>query len=290
MKIKKKRLGTKARIRTEKEKEKRMATGIFSALILLIVIVLAYISYTYLNLQAQFIGSAYPFKAVIVDQLSFMFPNNTFIKSIEEILENAEFTIDYYPYDKVTVDFFRNLLGKGYSLIILRVHSAQIGETTQIGFFTSQPYSKTQYIDEQLSDQVFRAIPQITARQLFSRNFPVYFAIGPNFIKQTSYTRLGNSIIIAMGCDSLKYTDTAQAFIQKGAAVYIGWNAPVSASHTDAATITLLRHLITEKQTIKQAILKTNKELGPDPVYKSLLIAYPEKALDYTIQDIYKHR
>ena len=93
-----------------------------------------------------------------------------------------------------------------------------------------------------------------------------------------------------MGCDSLKYTDTAQAFIQKGATVYIGWNAPVSASHTDAATITLLRHLITEKQTIKQAILKTNKELGPDPVYKSLLIAYPEKALDYTIQDIYKHR
>jgi len=286
MKAKKERLGTKAKIRAEKEKERRIATAIFSALILLVIVVLAYVGYIYLSSQAQFVGSAYPFKAVIVDQLSFMFPNNSFTKSVEEMLKNAGFTIDYYSYDKVTVDFFRNLIGKGYSLIILRVHSAQIGETTQIGFFTSQPYSRTQYISEQLSDQVFPATPQMTARQLFSRNFPVYFAIGPNFIKQTSYTRLGNSIIIAMGCDSLKYTDTARAFIQKGAKVYIGWNGLVSASHTDKATTQMLRHLIIEKQTIGQAIEDTMKEIGPDPTYNSILEYYPHASSQQTIESI----
>ena len=286
MKAKNKRSSIKHQIRAEKERERRIATAIFSALILTVIMLSAYFGYTYLNSQANFVGAAYPFKAVIVDQLSHMFPNNTFIESVKELLKDAGFTVDYYSSNKVNVDFFRRLLGEGYSLIILRVHSAQIEGTTQIGFFTSQLYSKTQYIDEQMSDQVFPATPQMTARQLFSRNFPVYFAIGPNFIRQTSYTRLGNSIIIAMGCDSLKYTDTAQAFIQKGAKVYIGWNGLVSASHTDKATTQLLRHLIIEKQTIGQAVENTVKEIGADPTYKSILEYYPHSSSQQTIESI----
>lgn len=282
MKSKKKRLGTKAKIRAEKERERKIATALFTTLLLIIIILSAYFGYTYLNSQAQFIGSAYPFKAVIVDQLSHMFPNNTFIQSVKKLLIDNGFTVDYCASDKVNVDFFRRLFGEGYSLIILRVHSAQIGETTQICFFTSQPYSKTQYIGEQISDQVFPATPQMTALQAFTGNFPVYFAIGPNFIKQTSYTRLGNATIIAMGCDSLRWADTAKAYIEKGAKAYIGWNASVSASHTDTATTTLLQHLITEKQTIKQAVENTIKEAGPDPTYNSVLAYYPPTIADTT--------
>jgi hypothetical protein len=56
----------------------------------------------------------------------------------------------------------------------------------------------------------------------------------------------------------------AEAFTLKGAKVYIGWKGSVSATHTDTATISLLQHLITEKQTIKQAVENTMKEVGTD--------------------------
>jgi hypothetical protein len=89
-----------------------------------------------------------------------------------------------------------------------------------------------------------------------------------------------------MGCDSLRYTDMAQAFIEKGAKAYIGWNGSVSASHTDIATTRLLQHIITQKQTIKQAIENTMKEVGIDPTYKSQLTYYPTNAGQYTIKNL----
>jgi hypothetical protein len=286
MKANKKRLSIKAQIRAERERERKIATVIFTVLILTAILVSAYFVYTYIGSQAQFVGSAYSFKAVIVDQLSLMFPNNTFTEEAERILKDAGYTVDYYSANEVNVDFYKSLIRKGYGLIILRVHSAQIGESTQIGFFTSQSYSKTQYISEQLSDQVFMATPQMSVIQLYSGNFPKYFAIGPKLIQQASYTRLGNATIIAMGCDSLRFADMAQAFIEKGAKAYIGWNGSVSADHTDKATINLLQHLITEKQTIKQAIENTIKEVGPDPTYNSQLTYYPLNAAECTIKKI----
>jgi hypothetical protein len=89
-----------------------------------------------------------------------------------------------------------------------------------------------------------------------------------------------NTVIIMMGCQGLENTLMAQAFIQKGAKVYISWNQWVTATHTDTATTHLLQHLITEKQTIKQAIENTIKEIGPDPAYNSLLTYYPLEAGD----------
>ena len=38
------------------------------------------------------------------------------------------------------------------------------------------------------------------------------------------------TVIIMMGCDSLHYTDMATAFVEKGAAAYIGWDASVLTS------------------------------------------------------------
>jgi hypothetical protein len=283
---KKKGLGTKAKIIAEKDRERRTATAIFLAVILLVVAFSVYFTFPFSNLfQNQSISPAFSFKAAIVDQLSLTFPNQTFIETATNILETAGYTVDYYAGEQVTVDFYRTLFSRGYGLLILRAHSAPFEDGEQF-FFTSQPYSKTQCVNEQLTDQVKIASPQMTVREFRSGSFPKYFAIGPKFVEQTSETKLGNATIIAMGCDGLTYTSMAEAFILKGAKAYIGWDGSVSADHTDTATTQLLQHIITANQTIKQAVDDTMKEVEADPAYESLLSYYPLEVGDYTIQNI----
>jgi hypothetical protein len=60
----------------------------------------------------------------------------------------------------------------------------------------------------------------------------------------------------------------------------------VSASHTDAATTYLLRHLVTEKERIKQAVSDTMSEVGLDPAYSSMLGYYPRRVENQTIENI----
>lgn len=84
-------------------------------------------------------------EAVSLDHLSLTFPNQTFIDQITEILEQAGYTVDYYPGEEVTVEFYGNLPTHGYRLTILRVHSSatelQGKEFVEcpVTFFTSEP-------------------------------------------------------------------------------------------------------------------------------------------------------
>ena len=287
MKAKKKRLGTKAKIRAEKERERRIATALFTALIIVTVILSAYFGYYSLNQpQKQAVNQkSAKRKAAIVDQLSLTFPNQTFIEKATTILKQAGYTVDYVSGEQATVEFYRNLPTQGYEIIILRVHSSAaelLGEEfveNPVAIFTSEPYSQTKYLYEQLTDQL--VIASYTMPQP-----PYYFAITPKFVSESMKGSFQNSIIVMMGCEGLNNTKMAEAFIQKGAKAYIGWKGAVSASHTDKATITLLQHLITEKQTIGQAVENTMKEIGPDPTYKSILQYYPHSSAQQTIENI----
>jgi len=62
-------------------------------------------------------------KAAIVDQLSLKFPNQTYVETATDILEQARYMKDHHPSENVTVEFFRNLPTHRYNMIILRVHS-----------------------------------------------------------------------------------------------------------------------------------------------------------------------
>jgi len=179
------------------------------------------------------------------------------------------------------VEFYRNLPTYGYKIIILRVHSAGFTQegvkSFVLSIFTSEPYSSTKYVYEQLTNQL--------GCNSYTGEPPFYFGILPEFVRSSMKGNFQNSIIVMMGCDGMAYQFMAEAFIQKGAKAYIGWNASVSVSHTDTATISLLQHLITEKQTIKQAIDNTMKEVGTDPTYNSQLAYYPLEAGEKTIED-----
>jgi hypothetical protein len=217
------------------------------------------------------------FNAAIVDHLSLSSPNQTFAETATTILKNGGFAVDYYPGETVKVDLYRNLPKHNYGIIILRVHSA-VGTNNDppLALFTSEHTDKNKYVIEQLNDQL-----QGVAFLPYKQGDPTYFGIPPKFVRECMNGGFQNTIIIAMGCDSLKYTDMAEAFLYKGAKAYIGWSASVIASHTDNVIQQLLKYLITERKTIGIA----TSLISPDPSTNSHLIFYPQETKDSIIPE-----
>lgn len=296
MKDRKKTKGTKARVQEYKKRVTYIGHAIIVAILVGIIAVSGFFLYSMLyssseqtpiNPTSQFnpdnLNSQ--LKAAIVDHLSLTIPNQTFIQTATNILNQAGYTVDYYSGEQVTVEFYRNLPKNAYKLIILRVHSAAAAYQEEefiespVCLFTSEPYSKTKHIYEQLTDQLVMASYTMPEP-------PYYFAITPKFVTSSVKGKFDNTVIFMMGCEGLHNAKMAEALIEKGAKVYISWNEMVSASHTDQATIHLLQNLLIDKKTIREAITETVKVVGPDPTYNSLLLALPEEACDCTIKDI----
>jgi len=284
MNTKEKRLGTKAQIRAIQNRERRIVIVIFLAFILLILIFSSYFTYNFLNQpQNQTTNPASSqLKAAIVDHLSLTIPNQTFIETTTNTLEQAGYTVDYYPGENVTVEFYRNLSTHRYKLVILRVHSSITLGSNSLGLFTSERYDSTKYVYEQLTDRLLGAAYSEEERN----KGIIYFAISPTFVTQSMNGRFNNTIIIMMGCEGLAYTAMAEAFHQKGAKVYISWSGPVLASHTDTAVTHLLQHFLIEERTLKESVQETFKQVGFDPAYNSLLAYYPLEAGEQTIENI----
>jgi len=286
MKDTKKPKGTKAEIRAYKKRLQYVATIVTIAILVTIIAFSSFLIYSYLNPSPpnQNTNSTTQLKAAIVDHLSLTAPNQTFIQTATNILETANYTVDYYPGEEVNVEFYRNLPTHDYSLIILRVHSAvRDPEGRPLVLFTSQLYSNKKYTWEQIYDRICPVA--YSTQEAKERIF--YFGITPKFVQQDMKGTFHNTTIIMMGCNGLTYTEMAEAFIEKEAKAYIGWSDSVSASHTDQATTRLLQHLITEKQTIKQAVENTKNEVGPDPVDESILLYFPNMLVgNYIIPNV----
>jgi hypothetical protein len=299
MKAEKKHGGTKAQVRAMKEKERRIATAILLTIILLAMGLSAYFAYTLLTQSSRqsLIEPSLQFKpenpnpqlkAAIVDQLSLTLPNETFVKEAAAILTKANYTVDCFSGGNITVEFYKELPTLGYSLIILREHSTALNIEGQkfvscpVYLFTNENYSLNAYLYEQLTDQLAKGSYTMP-------NPPYYFAIGPGFVTSSMDGRFQNTTIIMMGCQSMNNPTMAQAFVQKGAVACIGWNNSVSADRTDQATLYLLQHLITQKETIKQAVDDTMTQVGTDPQDKSLLAYYPLEAGEQTIENSSKN-
>jgi len=92
------------------------------------------------------------------------------------------------------------------------------------------------------------------------------------------------SVIIAMGCNSLNETcaEMAEAFIQKGAKVYIGWTGFVDLAHADNETVRLLEMLLNKNKTVADAVYGTNS----DPYWLSKMDFYPSSAGSLKISDL----
>ncbi len=224
-----------------------------------------------------------PRQAAIVDQLSLQFPNPAFIEDATRTLERAGYVVDYYPGEQVTVDFYRDLPTLDYDMILVRAHSARAIENelpVDEFLFTSEPYSTTKYREEQLERRLTRAYILDTSslgqRELAEaiERAPDYFGVASGFVESSMRGTFEDATVVLMGCNVLSLKKLAGAFVEKGADAVVGWDDFVSASHTDAATARLLRHIVTDELTVEEAVAQTMAEVGPDPVYGAKLLLY----------------
>lgn len=226
-----------------------------------------------------------PDRAAIVDQLYIREANPAFIADLTQILESYGFEVDLWQGAQITVDFYRELPGRGYKLIVFRVHSGLLlsleGEEVKplenTYLFTAENYTTTKYVSEQLTDKVSNA--------MMAENFPLIFAVNSKFIQGTKGD-FNNTVIIAMGCESYYYDDLPTTFIEKGASAYIGWNTIVSLEYVDAAMLNLLDNLCTGNMTLTRGIESTMDELGYDPYFDAYLKLYPPESGSKTISEL----
>lgn len=220
-----------------------------------------------------------PPRAVIVDQLSLTAPNPNFAARATEMLEAAGYEVDYVPGEEVTVDYYRELPTHNYEIVLLRAHAAALeladddyGE--EVSLFTSERVSANKYAREE-RERLLKGVgfsrEQMEAGEL-------YYGIPSGFVRESMKGDFDGAKVVLMGCDVLRAQNMAEAFIDKGADAVVGWDAPVSASHTDAATLSLLQYMLEEQLPIQEAAAAAMAELGPDPFFDSVLLSYPPEA------------
>jgi len=219
-------------------------------------------------------------KAAIIDQLYPRYPNQAFMEQITQELEGYGFQVDVYRGDTITVDFYRKLPTHGYRLIIFRVHSGLVpGDvSSKTWLFTNEPCSETRYVTERQTDQVWFALE--------TEDAPCVFATSAKFITKSMEGSFTNTAIVMMGCSCLRFEDMAQAFIQKGASTYMGWDQRVVLDYVDEAAEALIEKLYSNELTIEAAVAEIMEEKGPDPDHGAVLKYYPLESGDRTVTEL----
>lgn len=226
--------------------------------------------------------------AAIIDQLSIISQNQTFIDSVTQSFETIGIDVDVYSGDEINVDFYKRLPSLGYKIIIFRAHSAYPLENPEliqiqnpewpVYLFTAEPYDENKYIIEQLTDQLAPA--KVTEES------PSYFSIGPDFIRKSMSGTFPKSLIIISSCGGLYSSDLANAFIEKGVKGVVSWSDLVDLGHTDSAIDLLIKSLCVDGLTVGEAVSNTMKIVGPDPIYQSILLYYPNELDDEILSEI----
>lgn len=201
-----------------------------------------------------------PLRIALVNTLS-QNQDDSFVKAVGALAGNAGYSFDYYPFGQGSVDFFKHLPQKGYSIILLRTDSDAVTGAVA----TSDRYNQYQYPGEQLSDSV--------ARIKVNGTFYEYFGLTPKFI-QNMCGRFSGTTILAMGCFTMSSTDMAQAFVQKGAGAFVGWDKGVLAAYTDTVFASLLG-LVLQGKSISYSVNQVMQTFGPDPSYQARLHYFP---------------
>jgi hypothetical protein len=217
--------------------------------------------------------------AAIIDQLSASFQENEqFTANVTKELEDYGFEVDVFQGNNVTVDFYRRLPTYGYRLIIFRAHSGileQDGEVVRrTVLFTNEEYSASRYALEQVYGQLTMGGA--------CQGCPMMFGIAPEFVSAQGVVgqatdmegRFDGTVIIMMGCSGIALPDLAEAFIDKGASIYLAWDRSVELYYVDKATPYLVNQLCSGEMTIREAVRNMMHVIGPDPNHGAQLQFY----------------
>jgi hypothetical protein len=218
------------------------------------------------NLVAQPPSPSDSKHVALIDELATDQPDPGFVDSINASSRAAGFLLDYFPPSAATLDLFRTLPIRGYSMIIFRNHGPGVGVSDTPGIATSQPYNDYSWVWDQLNDRL--AVVQIGGH--------TYFAITPRYISDLMCGQFSNTIVMAMFCNSATFfVPILHSFVEKGASSFIGWNSTVSVPYDDL-TFSRLVPLVLQGEPVSHAVHTIMTELGPDPVYGGTLNYYPE--------------
>lgn len=197
-------------------------------------------------------------KAVILDGLYSESPNLAFSQSLTNYLSAAGYEVDDFRGDNVTIDLLTNIAN--YSVVILRLHST-LDKYGNLYIFSGEPYTESKYAMEQLTGSV---------RKAKTFDGKLYFALNVVLLGAKKQDSLKDSTVILMGCNGTADSWGIRKLHERGVKTYIAWTGYVDLSHSDDATLTLVKNLYVEKLSPAAAVEKTMAEAHPDPLYQTV--------------------
>jgi len=227
-----------------------------------LVFVVFIVAVSYLDASYKFGTLSTVISVVYVDPLYAVNPG--FHGEALEIFSREGYSLDAVLGEAVTVEYMRRLPAK-YDIVVFRVHSTVNND--MVWLFTGEKYSQNKYVLEQLADEVHPARPSLGSHRLF--------AVGADFVNHFMKNRFRGSTVLVMGCDGVTSTDLAQAFIDNGAELYVGWDGPVSIEHTDQTFICVLTAMVEGEMSPREATVYAMDAVGRDTDYNSTLTCFP---------------
>ena len=243
-----------------KSRSKRVRTTVLIASVLLVLTVSVFIWRTSTTAPpdtGQQPGLETP-KAVILDGLFSESPNFAFSQSLTNYLSAAGYVVDNVRGESVTIGLLSNI--SGYRVIVLRLHST-LDSLKNLYIFSGEPYTESKYTMEQLTGSVKKAN---------TTQGKMYFAINIFLLGVNTADSLKDATVILMGCNGTDDAYSINRLFERGVKTYFGWTGYVDLSHTDQATLTLVKALCLERLSPEQAVQKTMTEVGPDPEYQTV--------------------
>jgi hypothetical protein len=257
--------GIRRKVYAEKERMRRIY--LYATFVLLILVVAALSYYLVKGFFAQpntennnTVTNTGSLNAALVDALYSTIPNDQFTGSMRQTLTDSGFQVDIFQGTDVTVDFLKNMQ-PDYDLIVFRMHSAL--HDGHLYLFTGEPYSASKYTNEQQFQSVKKAYATDDSAPVFSVNW--------GFVRRCMTEKFNNTLVLVMGCDGARDSLLIDEFFDQGASGYISWTGNVLISHSDSATLQLVKYLYSDGFSALDATQKTNNQLGPDPAWDSIL-------------------
>ncbi len=220
-------------------------------------------------------------RAAVIDQVAILEHNDSVIGEVTASLQRDGFKVDLFQGDKVDIDLYRRLPSLGYQVIVFRTHSGRYsgaGGVAQKGTYllSGEPYQRSRYTSEQLKGQLISASITPDSSRVF--------AINDSFISESMKGQFKGTTVLLMGCSSLRQDDLAQAFLLKGVAAVIGWDASVNLEHNDRAIARLVASLCDNDLTIAESVDYTMQQVGPDPDFFAVLRFLPAEIGGLTLR------
>lgn len=231
-------------------------------------------------------------RAVLMDEVALFDPRTDFRLAAQELLGERGYDLAVISGSDVTVSGLKSLPSFDAELVILRTHSAVVEDgrsADEVALFTSE--TAELYRNEIAGASVTggRRVLQlsgglpgpsaaelstlISVRRTVGADTRPYVGVGPDFVQDHFSGPLRpDAVVILMGCDTLRGHALSDAFLSRGAHAVIGWSDPVSAAHTDSATLSLLRHIVAGAN-VPDSVRGAMAEVGPDPKSGAVLVA-----------------